>query len=289
MTQTREWVSTGLVFLSKRDIDIIETTHRARATLEAIGQRVLKTRVQTMHATCLETADYHLKLSLHEEYDQAPLKEPAALYLSVRLRPGENGLDQCDTVRALVLADLHRVYRADSIDWIGHGVLIPGEEFAMATQSAASQDVLAHRPKRPTRHTTRTPRPVRRVCLLPDINESRDRLDRMLADDGAHPLCRRDPDAGQRQSLRDVLYDEAVEKAEPAKSPALLRLSAWLLSYAVALLCLPVGIALLFINMRRGENLRLSSQTAALTGTFVTFQATGSMAQAAETIQILLL
>jgi hypothetical protein len=57
----------------------------------------------------------------------------------------------------------------------------------------------------------------------------------------------------------------------------------------VALLCLPVGITLLLINMLRGENLRLSSQTAALTGTFITLQATGSMAQAADTLQMLLL
>jgi hypothetical protein len=60
------------------------------------------------------------------------------------------------------------------------------------------------------------------------------------------------------------------------------------LSIAVALLCLPVGVALAVINLLRGENLRLASQTAALTGTFVTLQATGAVAQATQVIQTVL-
>ena len=60
------------------------------------------------------------------------------------------------------------------------------------------------------------------------------------------------------------------------------------MSIAVAVYALPVGLPLLIINLVKGENLHLSSQTAALTGTFIALQSSGSMAQAMGVVDRLL-
>ena len=57
---------------------------------------------------------------------------------------------------------------------------------------------------------------------------------------------------------------------------------------ALLLVALPVGVALLLVNLIKGENLRLSSQTAALTGTFVAFQSVGLTASAVAILQQLI-
>lgn len=66
------------------------------------------------------------------------------------------------------------------------------------------------------------------------------------------------------------------------------RLSAWLLTYAVMLLAFPVGLFLFLMTVFKGENPRLASQTAALTGTFLSFQTFGTTAQAMEAMQAVL-
>jgi len=53
------------------------------------------------------------------------------------------------------------------------------------------------------------------------------------------------------------------------------------------LFALPVAAALAVINLLRGENMRLASQTAALTGTFVVLTAHGQIAQAAQLLGML--
>ncbi|MBZ0122476.1 MAG: hypothetical protein K8F31_01155, partial [Roseovarius sp.] len=88
----------------------------------------------------------------------------------------------------------------------------------------------------------------------------------------------------------DLLAEQAAAEAqardlEDIETTAPLRLSAWLISFAVALFALPVGVMLLILNLAKGENLRLASQTAALTGTFIALQSYGTMAHAMNTLQ----
>lgn len=66
----------------------------------------------------------------------------------------------------------------------------------------------------------------------------------------------------------------------PPQQSAPIRLSVWALSLGVALFALPVGALLAVLNLTRGENLRLTSQTAALTGMFVALLACGWAAAA---------
>lgn len=60
------------------------------------------------------------------------------------------------------------------------------------------------------------------------------------------------------------------------------------MSFAVACIALPVGIALVIINLVKGENLRLAGQAAALSGLFVSLQANGATAAAAQVFQSVL-
>ena len=51
-----------------------------------------------------------------------------------------------------------------------------------------------------------------------------------------------------------------------------------MLSISVALFFLPLGILLALVNLLRGEDLRLTGQTLALTGLLVTLNTTGATA-----------
>lgn len=62
------------------------------------------------------------------------------------------------------------------------------------------------------------------------------------------------------------------------------RLTSWVLSFAIALFSLPVGLALALVNLIRGEDLRLTAHTLALTGLGVTLNASGAMAEAFKII-----
>ena len=60
------------------------------------------------------------------------------------------------------------------------------------------------------------------------------------------------------------------------------------MTITLGLFALPVAAALAIVNLMRGENLRLASQTAAMTGLFLTLQVNGATAQALQAMQDLL-
>ena len=83
----------------------------------------------------------------------------------------------------------------------------------------------------------------------------------------------------------EAAAEKVARDKEDIVRAAPLRLSAWMLSFAVALFALPLGVMLLVLNCAKGENLRLASQTAALTGTFIGFQTFGTTAHAMTALQ----
>lgn len=72
-----------------------------------------------------------------------------------------------------------------------------------------------------------------------------------------------------RPTDRETWQPEQPPAQAPDEISAPLRLSAWILSIGVAIFALPVGAMLMVFNLTRGADLRLASQTAALTGMFI--------------------
>ncbi|MEM6499318.1 MAG: hypothetical protein AAF709_21655, partial [Pseudomonadota bacterium] len=108
-----------------------------------------------------------------------------------------------------------------------------------------------------------------------DDQRSSDHLRRIFSDGWVDPavLAEQEAEMARARDLEDI------------EVTALRRLAAWIMAIAVAIIALPVGIALFIMHLTKGENLRLSSQAAALTGVFVAFQTLGTTANAMETLE----
>ena len=297
----RKWVSAGLVFLGSRDIDIACAGNRVGNALDALETRVTATNVTSARCCCIETAHHRLRLTLHEDHPLEALDEPAALYLSVQVCRTDPDTQvklsavRCDTILAHLLRVLHKDLVADYIKWIGARALIPHADFVRAT--AQLDDTTGKRRARRTdrQSSPRSSTSRRRAAArrLPEIEAHSERLDLILQREAPWAQAPSEQDR-LRQAYRGIDPEQTRTTGEPSaaqdirEETPVLRLSAWFMSYAVALFCLPVGVALLIINLLRGENLRLASQAAALTGMFLSLQAAGSMAHAANALQSIL-
>ncbi len=283
MTTGKNWVSAGLVFLGARDIDIVKVNNRVCNTFEGLDQIVTSVRVLSDDSSLITSAHYQIWISTQEDHPVNPLGAPPALFLSVRIAPGkavpDDGVPTLDSIMAHVLKTLHRTLSADFIQWIEKDAVLSSADFVVATSQP--------QPPFPS-HCAQAEcgAPIQQHDL-PAIEETNDILQNRLSqrevldvEGDLHGELRSifldDPDA---IGVLPAPGDDIREKTAP------LRLSAWMLSFTVALFCLPVGAALIVFNLLRGENLRLCSQAAALTGTFITLQIHGSTAQAMEMVQ----
>jgi hypothetical protein len=275
MTQDDRFGTAGLVFTQAHAFDIVRLANHAGTGLEALGHRVEGTRILSDCRALIIAADHEIRLALEEEVPLAALPAPAACVLSVTVtaRAGHpTSAFARDSVAAGVLRTLYEALRPDHVKWIDTDVLLTSGDFADAAGVApACEDGTPAR-------ATRNGRPT----ALPDIEETNDILQQRLTDhDPAIFDALQVPERTRRafsDTPRDAAFSAAsatggeipdadIEHAVPR------RLSAWMMALAVAALALPVGVALLLVNLLKGENLRLASQTAALTGTFIGLQA----------------
>lgn len=279
------WVSSGLVFLNMREIDIVETGNHIGAAFEALQQRVAGIRIVSDSSAQIKTNHHQVRIALLKDQLVGALRKPADVVLSLQILCRTNATTPPQISNNTVLAHLLRALQielhADHVILAGHKAVFSGSEFLSATDTLAT-------PKDNPYNATHPPRPDKQVShptlARQQIEECSERLDRQLQHNAAWAIA--DADQG---ALRDAFLDPEAETAPPTpeirEQTPILRLSAWFMSMAVALLCLPVGIVLIVINLLRGENLRLANQAAALTGTFIALQTFGSVAQAATVLQ----
>lgn len=294
MTENGRFATAGLVFTAYRDLDIVRIANHAASGLGALGHRVAHTRILSDTEALVVAADHEIRLAVEEDVALTALPDPAATFLSVRIAsiaahtaPGFAR----DSVIARTLQSLLAELRPDHVKWIDTDVLLTSRDFAEATCTAPP------RPARPdaASGTAAAPQQAARGKPLPDIEETNEILQRRLSDQDpsifdaqsdrardAFSDHRHDPFPGADTAWADEAVDEDIEHAAPR------RLSAWMMSLAVAVLALPIGITLFLLNLMKGENLRLASQTAALTGTFVSLEAYGGTAQAMAMLQTIL-
>lgn len=290
MTTGNTWATAGLVFSSFRELDIVQIANHVVGSFEALGHRVTSAHILSDSRALVTTTQLELHLTAEEDVELSALPAPAPAYLAVAIACKDERRTSAfsrDSALARALRKLHEELTPDFVKWIDTDVLLSAADFA----SALGLDTVQRKSTGKV-----TPRRVTCQKALPDIEETNDHLqqritnhDPAIFDHAASPDRLRkvftenwvDPDVLAAEAAADKVArdQEDIERTAP------LRLSAWLLSFAVALFALPLGIMLLVLNCVKGENLRLASQTAALTGTFIALQTFGTTANAMTALQ----
>ena len=283
MMNERTWVTAGLVFLGTRDIDIVETANRVRVTLEQMGHKITSCQVQSDDSAVVVSCCHTLRLTVEQDarVDEFAQQVPRVLSLAIAEDdmvpvPDGRGLTN-DMVLTHALRDLHCHLSADYLRWTGHSRLLSSADFLTMTADLPGP-IEPQGARLVARTPAKTDPGTQEAPSAPDTTE---------------------PEATELANLRSFLIEvdanpdiarAAFNGPEGGEAPLSTqqRLAAWLMAYAVLFLAAPVGIALLLVNIFKGENPRLATQTAALTGTFLTFQSVGTTAQALQTMQAFL-
>jgi len=273
MTNETRWVTAGLVFLGMRDIDIVETSNRVQAAIARLGHRITGASIRSDSSAYVASCCHTLRIDITQDgfVDEFSKQVPRVLTLSIAEEdsvPVPDGLGLTnDMVLTHVQRDLQWQLSADYVRWVGHGRLLSAADFALMT---------ADLPGPITVPSTRLASGIADVKLAGHATATQacaaDLADlrQFFVEADTNP-----------QAIGDALQDEMP--TPPLSAPQ--RLSAWLLTYAVMLFAFPVGLFLFLMTVFKGENPRLASQTAALTGTFLSFQTFGTTVQAMGAVQ----
>lgn len=289
MTTTDTMATAGLIFEGLRDLDIVKIGNRVRSAFEALEQNVTGVRILSNDRACISSSHYQVTVSVLEDQFVDGLSAPAPMVLELMIEgeatPTED-FPHKDTVLAHALKALHWSLSADQVKWVTPGAILSSADFVMATSDPEPAETIPRPQMTVGRNHAGL---VERRYILPSVEETNNALHQRLSQKAAlaiesekqgalYAAFLSDPDAiGQSDADDDIR-----EKTGP------LRLSAWIVAFTVALFALPVGAALLVFNILKGENLRLSAQVAALTGTFITLDAHGATADAMTLVQSLI-
>jgi len=280
MTPSSHKVTAGLVFLGNRTFDMAAMICRTAETLEHLGERVTERRLLSEEIAVVRAAGFDCRLQIAGPCDLTRFEKTAArcflitLLREGRVQPGEH--ERLQAVIAHLLARLQATLLPDYVQWTDPDAVLTRAEFCAAVANTAAMPVPA-----------RTPRPKqRRSRHLPDVEAAYaelraqmpglERVDTEQERLEALRAAFRDPEPEART---EIAPDDLREPTEP------LRLAVWMMTITLGLFALPVAAALAVINLLRGENLRLTSQAAALTGFFMVLSSTGQIAQAAGVLQ----
>ncbi|MEM7599141.1 MAG: hypothetical protein AAF382_15715 [Pseudomonadota bacterium] len=288
MANELTWGKAGLVFLEDRDIDIVATANHVASGFEAMGHTLTGVHILSDTSAQISTDSHDLTLDLRDTVSSDLLSEPGQTWLCVKLAgncTGKASQFATDAILARCLQTLNATLCPDFVQWKDANFLLPSDRFATATQceevstpdhtAVTDTGSLQTLPDVETTHMVLQDRLSNHDPDIFDCQSAPERLREMFSDGWVDPAVLAAEEAAEAHA-REM---EDIEEAAP------LRLSAWFFSFAVLLFALPVGVALLIVNIAKGENLRLSSQTAALTGVFVAFQSMGTTANAMAALQ----
>ncbi|WP_294608720.1 hypothetical protein [Roseovarius sp.] len=279
MSSSTQKYTSGLVFLGMRTFDIVTIGNRACATLDRLDEHVNGLAILSDDEVVARTENFELRIENKPDYLIPTLERPAAHFLALTLTRSDMGTPE-DTqaslsIMAHVLRILHRALSPDFVEWTDPQILLSSADFQLAT---TLPDEDATKEEQPLEIAVAPSRVVPRRHVLPEIEETNLMLQARLS--RGH--------RGER-ALRMVFLEDQPTAPEPQEDirekTAPLRLSVWMMTITLGLFALPMAAALVVINLLRGENLRLTSQTAALTGTFITLQTFGTTAQAMTVVQ----
>jgi|TARA_R100001369_G_scaffold9031_1_gene21517 hypothetical protein len=281
MTDTMQKVQAGLVFLGKKSFDIAAITCGIADALDRLGERVEERRCESDTQATVRARGLVCRVRITEGRPLPRIDTNPAHILELSLGRGADeearAQTSSETLIAHLLAGLQATLVPDYVQWTDPRAVLTRAEFRTAVANTAAMPA----PVRPAPAAT-----DRRRKRLPDVETAYAQLRAQM------PGFGRDRSEEERlDALRAAFRDpdpaevEAMSQPDDIREPtAPLRLSVWMLTFAIGLFALPVAAALTVVNLLRGENMRLASQTAALTGTFMVLATHGQIAQAANLI-----
>ncbi|MDT8328377.1 MAG: hypothetical protein RQ750_13495 [Roseovarius sp.] len=262
-----------------RTFDIVMIGNRVCTTLDRLDAQVGGISVQSDDKVTIRTPDFELCINNKADCHVASLERPVAHYLALtltRFEPTDEDDGPCNqSIMAHVLLTLHRSLAPDYVQWTDPLTLLSSADFETATTPPNQEQTLENLSCDDCIEATQI---MPRRHILPGIEETNLRLQARLRPtdpiEGALRATFREDQAAPPDTCDDIR-----ETSTP------LRLTVWVLTITLGLFALPMAAALTVFNLLRGENLRLASQTAALTGTFITFQTFGTTASAMSALQ----
>ncbi|MGR3548952.1 MAG: hypothetical protein ACU0DX_17605, partial [Roseovarius sp.] len=284
MTDTMQKVQAGLVFLGKKSFDIAAITCGIADALDRLGERVEERRCESDTQATVRARDLVCRVRITEGRPLPRIDTNPAHILELSLGRGTDdearAQTSSETLIAHLLAGLQATLVPDYVQWTDPRAVLTRAEFRAAVANTAAMPA----PVRPAAAAT-----DRRRKRLPDIETAYAQLRAQMPGFGRDRTEEERLDA-LRAAFRDPDPAEADAMSQPddiREPTAPLRLSVWMLTFAIGLFALPVAAALTVVNLLRGENMRLTSQTVALTGTFLVLATHGQIAQAANLIATL--
>ncbi|WP_297774697.1 hypothetical protein [uncultured Roseovarius sp.] len=288
MTKSTHKVTAGLVFLGSRTFDIVRIGNQISKTLDWLDEPTTGLRILSDCAATLQTDRFDVALEIETDRKVATLEAPAAQYLALRLISNDVA-PQADehltlSIMAHVLRVLHGSLSPDYVQWVHPLAVLSHAEFlAAVTPRERDEEEDIPQPDFTPQKAAQAAR-----SRLPDIEATNQVLQARFG--SRHEMVQ--SGGGINRDLRAVFREpEDGDTAVMADGEAVreetapLRLAVWMMTITLALFALPVAAGLAVFNLLRGENLRLASQTAALTGLFTTLQVHGATAQVLETVQ----
>lgn len=281
----------GLAFLGEKNFDIVKIGNRVCATLDALDEPVTGMRILSDESALVRSQDFDMRINLEADRELPNIAQRATNYLAITLvtRPDQAALDEKTRLSVLAhsLKTLDDLLVAEYVQWIDPRAVLTGIDFRMATRvTDESNRMPEEEPMADLSLDTKSTVMPRRTSL-PDIEHTNDILQARLSEtEGIREI-----DETESILKRVFRTDEhgnptlAIPTEEIREENDRLRLSVWLMTFTLGLFALPVAAALIVINLLRGENLRLTSQTAALTGTFLALQTSGATAQVLSMFQ----
>jgi len=292
-----KWKTAGLIFLGSRNLDIVALSNRVSTQLETLNQKVNGVRIMSDQKARVASQTHQVQLSVKHDVKIRSLGQSDILLLEIAVSGNDGAAIETagaavisgDSVLAHTLKALQRALHADFIQWTNQDLLLRAADFAKA---AYRDEATGAAPRKMFRERVPqnvevarigvTPARVSRVRKLPSIEETNEILQNRMTQKQIL-VGKTDIQCDLREIFRENLRSEDValdNLDDDIEYVAPLRLSAWALSFGVALFALPIGAALVVLNLMKGENLRLASQTAALTGTFIALESYGATAEA---------
>lgn len=290
MASSTHRITAGLVFLGTRTFDIVRIGNRISMTLDWLDEQTTGLRVISDSEANLHSDHFVLKIEIKQDHKLAALDQAAEHFLALTLSQTDpEALPDAElalSVVAHVLRSLHASLAPDYVQWVHPLALLSHAEFLEAV-TLQDEETTHHAPQAEIIPITQAQAGRDR---LPDIESTNQTLQARFVSRQEN-----DQDAGVAGALRAV-FREPSEQSDTAapqvddvrESSEILRLAVWMMTITLALFALPIAASLAVINLLRGENLRLASQTAAMTGLFLTLQVHGATAQALQTVQALL-
>ncbi|RBI67887.1 hypothetical protein DQW77_17160 [Roseovarius sp. TE539] len=300
MTQNKKWLTAALVFAGAKELDIVVAGNRVYTVLEDLGETVTGVRILSDCRARVTTPHHEILLEAKQDQPLPSLGSESNALLGIAVARGEcfpqPETPRLEAVLAHALNGLQKTLAPDYVQWHSGDTLLTGQEFAKVSKAEPAPGATVTPRRRPARaaasatadFATARVRPARPRAAndLPSIDETNEILQEQLS--------RRQTAADETEfeaDLREIFRENSTEGSDfpevedvDIEQAPMMRLSAWLIAFGVSLFALPVGAALLLLNIVKGENLRLASQTAAITGLFIALGTYGASAEAVSAL-----